>query len=140
LAFALDERFAEIAKEHGVKYSRYADDLYFSSSQPGILPVACKEVIDIITSTRSPRLAINKRKTYHASRKRRMLVTGLRITPDAKISVGRDLKRKIRVLAHKAMTKKIGMEELSWLTGMLAYVSSIEPRYAEQIRIKYNMN
>ena len=67
-----------------------------------------------------------------------MAVTGLRITPEAKVSVGRDLKRKIRVLAHKAKTNKIGEKDLGWLRGMLAYVSSIEPRFTEQIRSKYS--
>jgi len=64
-------------------------------------------------------------------------VTGLRITPDAKVSVGRDLKRKIRALAHKAFNKQIAAEDLGWLRGMLAYVSSIEPEYAEKIRSRY---
>ena len=66
-----------------------------------------------------------------------MAVTGLRITPDGNVSVGRELKRKIRVFAHKASKQKIGEEELGWLRGMLAYVSSIEPHFAEQIRLKY---
>ncbi len=140
LVYDLDTHLAEIAAEYNVNYTRYADDLYFSSSQPGTLYEVCKKVEDIIAKTASPRLAINKKKTYHASRKRRMAVTGLRITPEAKVSVGRDLKRRIRVLAHKALTKKIGAEDLGWLRGMLAYVSSIEPHYAEQIRSRYGID
>ena len=69
-----------------------------------------------------------------------MLVTGLRITPESKVSVGRELKRKIRVLAHKTMKKTIEAKDLAWLRGMLAYVSSVEPLYAEQIRSKYGIN
>jgi RNA-directed DNA polymerase len=139
LLYGLDTRLSEIAVECNVNYSRYADDLYFSSSQPGRLYKVCKTVEDIIANTASPRLTINKRKTFHTSRKRRMAVTGLRITPEAKVSVGRDLKRRIRVLAHKAKNEKIGAEDLGWLRGMLAYVSSIEPHFAQKIRSKYQL-
>ncbi len=137
LVYGLDARLAGIAAEYGVNYTRYADDLYFSSSEPNILFEVCKRVEDTVAQTTSPRLTINKKKTYHASRKKRMAVTGLRITPQSKVSVGHELKRKIRVLAHKALNNKIGEEELSWLLGMLAYVSSIEPDYVEKIRSRY---
>ncbi len=140
LLYDLDTRLAQIAAEHSVRYTRYADDLYFSSSQSGVLYDMCKNAEKVIAETASPRLVINKRKTYHASRKRRMVVTGLRITPDANVSVGRDLKRKIRVVAHKAYHEKLGPQELAWLRGMLAYVSSIEPDYAERIKSKYEIN
>jgi RNA-directed DNA polymerase len=137
LIFGLDLRLAEIASEYHVNYTRYADDMYFSSSGPEILFDVCKKVEIAIAETASPRLTINKKKTYHASRKKRMAVTGLRITPDARVSVGHELKRRIRVLAHKALNRNIGVEDLGWLHGMLAYVSSIEPEYVAKIRSKY---
>jgi RNA-directed DNA polymerase len=140
LVYDLDTRLAEIAAEYKVRYTRYADDLYFSTSQPKTLYEVCASVEDAIEKIASPRLTINKRKTYHASRKKRMAVTGLRITPEAKVSVGRDLKRKIRVFAHKALMKQIGPEDLAWLNGMLAYVSSVEPGYAYQIRTRYRID
>lgn len=140
LVYDLDTRLAEIAGQYNVTYTRYADDLYFSSAQAGMLPEVCRRVEDAITETTSPELTINKKKTYHASRKKRMVVTGLRLTPQGSVSVGRELKRKIRVFAQKASVKKIGAEEMSWLHGMLAYVSSIEPRFAERIRAKYGMS
>jgi RNA-directed DNA polymerase len=120
-------------------HTRYADDLYFSSSQRGILYEVCNEVEAVIETTIRPKLAINQKKTYHGSRKRRMIVTGLRITPDAQISVGRDLKRKIRVFAHRAKLKTIKTSELGWLHGMLSYISSIEPQFSNHIRSKYGI-
>jgi RNA-directed DNA polymerase len=139
LLYDLDTRLAEIASGRNAYYSRYADDLYFSSSRPGMLFDVCREAEKVIAETVSPRLSINRRKTYHGSRKRRMVVTGLRITPQANVSVGRELKRKIRVLAHKARFKTLGQREIGWLQGMLAYVSSIEPGFAERIRSRYEI-
>jgi|SRR5580658_5897167 RNA-directed DNA polymerase len=140
LLYHMDVRLAEIAAHYEINYTRYADDLYFSSSRPDILVDVCKDVERVIAETTNPRLAINKRKTYHASRKKRMVVTGLRITPEGKVSVGHDLKRRIRVLAHKALKRIIEPKDLSWLTGMLAYVSSVEPDYVDKIRSKYEVN
>jgi RNA-directed DNA polymerase len=139
LLYDLDMRLAQIAAEHNANYTRYADDLYFSCSQSGTLYDVCKQAEEALAGTTNPRLVINRGKTYHGSRKRRMVVTGLRITPDAKVSVGRDLKRRIRVVAHKAHNKTLGQEDLGWLRGMLAYVSSIEPDYAERIRSRYGV-
>jgi RNA-directed DNA polymerase len=137
LLYDIDTRLMAIAVDYSVNYTRYADDLYFSSSTPGVLSEVCKKAADLFARTNQPRLTINEKKTYHASRKRRMAVTGIRITPDGNLSVGREMKRKIRVFAHKASKKKIGEEELAWLRGMLGYVSSIEPHFAEQIKLKY---
>jgi len=139
LLYELDTRLTSIAADSKVNYTRYADDLYFSSSQPKVLYEVCKKVAGVFVEAASPRLTINKKKTYHASRKKRMAVTGLRITPEGNVSVGRDLKRRIRVFAHKASKKKIGEEDFGWLRGMLAYVSSIEPHFVEQIRYKYGI-
>ncbi len=139
LLYELDTHLARLGAGCNVLYTRYADDLYFSSSQPGILYDVCKKTEEVIAGMASPRLIINKKKTYHGSRKRRMVVTGLRITPDAKVSVGRELKRRIRVAANKASHNKLGVQELAWLRGMLAYVSSIEPDYADRIKAKYGI-
>ncbi len=140
LLYDLDTRLARDAHRHAAFYTRYADDLYFSSLQPDTLYEVCKEAERAIARTDSPRLVINKGKTYHGSRKRRMVVTGLRVTPDAKVSVGRDLKRTIRAAAHKAHAKQLEPSDLAWLHGMLAYVSSIEPDYVKLIRSKYQVD
>jgi len=139
LMYSLDERLSQIARNHTVKYSRYADDLYFSSSQRDVLFAVCNEVENTISKSRSPKLTINRSKTFHTSRKRRMAITGLLITPGNKISVGRELKRKIRALAHNAKNEKITAKDLNWLRGMVAFVASIEPAYISNLKQKYDV-
>lgn len=139
LMYNLDGRLSKIAAEHGAIFTRYADDLYFSSTQRLVLYTVCREAENAISTSASPRLTINKLKTFHASHKRRMAVTGLILTTERKVSLGRDLKRKIRVVAHRASIGKIKNEELSWLRGMIAFAASIEPRYADGIRSKYHL-
>lgn len=139
LLYGIDARLAQISDGYDVKYTRYADDLYFSSSRPKVLYEVCRKAEDVFKETVNPLLRINRKKTYHASRKKRMAVTGLRITPDGKVSVGHELKRRIRVLSHKASKNAIGEKELYWLRGMLAYVSSVEPHFVELVRSKYGI-
>jgi RNA-directed DNA polymerase len=140
LLYELDVLLARISTNYEANYTRYADDLYFSSSRPGVLYEVCKSAERAFVETASPGLRINQKKTYHASRKKRIAVTGLRITPEGNLSVGRDLKRRIRVFAHKASKNAIAEKDLGWLRGMLAYVSSIEPQFAERIRDMYGIS
>jgi len=140
LMFDLDTKLMSLAESYRVNYTRYADDLYFSAFEPNVLQAVCDRAERILADCDSPTLRINERKTYHASRKRRMVVTGIRITPDEALSVGRDLKRKVRVLAHKASVNKIQLEDLEWLRGMLAYIHSIEPEFSEKIQARYNIH
>lgn len=140
LLYHLDTRLAGIAHKWGALYTRYADDLYFSSSRSSVLYDVCNEAEQVVAETARPNLKINAKKTYHSSRKRRMVVTALRITPDAKVSVGRGLKRKIRAVAHKAHLKQLGEQDIGWLQGMLAYVASIEPDYVNRIKNKYELD
>jgi RNA-directed DNA polymerase len=139
LLYDLDLQIALLSEQAGVRFTRYADDLYFSTSQPETLFDLCARVTELISNSLSPKLVINEAKTYHASGKKRKVVTGLRITPDGRISVGRELKRKIRVFAHRARLKKLNADEQAWLEGMLAYVSSIEPWYSSKIQSKYQV-
>lgn len=139
LLYELDAHFSSIAGRAGAVYTRYADDLYFSSSGPGALYGVCAEAEKILSETTSPRLRLNERKTYHASKKKRMAITGLRITQKNSLSVGRGLKRKIRAVAHRASVGAAGDDEREWLRGMLAYISSVEPWFAERVRSKYEV-
>lgn len=139
LLYELDTQFSAIASSQNANYTSYADDLYFSSSVPDVLQRVCNDVERAAASTTSPHLTINRSKTYHASRKKRMAVTGLKITPQGALSVGRDVKRRLRILAHKTLNKKIQEKDSMWLQGMLAFVASIEPRFVERIRLKYGI-
>ena len=65
LVYSFDTRIAEIAAQYNANYTRYADDLYFSSSQPKVLYEVCKKT-EKYRETTSPRLVINKKKTFHA--------------------------------------------------------------------------
>ena len=71
-------------------------------------------------------LNINHDKTIATSKKHKMEITGLVITTDNKISIGRKKKRYIKSLVFKYINKSITAEEYTYLKGYLSFVQSVE--------------
>ncbi len=133
VVFDLDERLSEQAASDGVAYTRYADDITFSCNQPDTLkqyPEIIQKLVDDIVY---PRLKLNDAKTVFASRRGRRVITGLVLTPDYKLSVGRDRKRLIRAMHHRKTLGKLTPAEEQVLAGLVAFVDSIEPGFGERI-------
>lgn len=136
LCFDLDTRLSNLAFERGVTYSRYADDLFFSTSEPDVLRLVEEDTKGIVSSLELPsRLVLNDEKTVHASRKRRRVVTGIVLTSDGRLSVGRDRKRALRTMVHRY--PELTTKEKRHLAGMLAYVRSVEPNFIDRLVLKY---
>ena len=71
---------------------------------------------------------------------RRGRVTGLVLTNDGKVSLGRDRKRLIRATVHHFIAGKLNPEQIRELRGMLTYVKSVEPKFLVRLRSKYGSN
>ncbi|GJA03564.1 retron St85 family RNA-directed DNA polymerase [Enterobacter kobei] len=133
---ALDYRISDLCAARGITYTRYSDDMYFSTNKENILLNLTPEIIAIIRNIDYPKhLIINSSKTKHSSRKRKMSVTGLVITNDKKISLGRDKKREIRSLVHK--WDNLDSKRKKHLQGYLSYCASVEPLFINSLCIKF---
>ena len=135
--FGFDKRQWSYCHERHIVYSRYADDLYFSTNDHGVLEGLLADLRRYITDRASPVLRINERKTVFTSRKRRRLVTGLVLTPTGAVSLGRHRKRFIKSLVFKNSTESLTPEQRLSLMGLLAYAQSIEPAFIDSLRNKY---
>jgi RNA-directed DNA polymerase len=135
--FQFDDEWSRYCRERSIIYSRYADDLFFSTSQPNILQDVLTELRRNLARRRSPSLRINEDKTAFSSRKRKRLVTGLVLTPTGEVSLGRHRKRFIKSLVFRSTQHQLRPEELASLRGMLSYVKSVEPSFIERLRNKY---
>lgn len=133
----LDRAIEGICNHDALTYSRYADDIYLSTNTPNILNQVPKKVIAVLRNLEYPKnLIINTSKTLHSSQKRRMLVTGLTITNQGNISIGRDKKREIRSLIHKWET--LPTDKRKYLQGYLSYCASVEPLFINSLCEKYS--
>ena len=137
LLFDFDRAVSRFCSRLGISYTRYADDLSFSAQASDLLAEAEKQVAGLCTRRRSPRLTLNIEKTVRVSKKGSRKVTGLVLTNEGRISLGRDLKREISATVHYFLTGKLSKEETLSLRGTLAYANSVEPEFLNRLRAKY---
>lgn len=137
ILYGLDISIDAFCKENEVTYTRYADDLIFSTNRENVLNLIEIFIHNIFREANYPRLSINKTKTVHTSRGRGITVTGVVITPTGKISIGRDRKRLIRSSLHHFLTQRLSFEETQKLNGLLAFANDIEPDFINAMKLKY---
>jgi retron-type reverse transcriptase len=137
LMVTFDHDIAELCDALSVKYTRYADDLSFSAAKSEDLQRVEQAVLRWCDTSISPRLAVNQKKTVRVSKRDSRRVTGLVLTNDRKISLGRDTKRTIRATMHRFATGRLAPDDILRLRGMLAYVNSVEPTFLRRLRKKY---
>jgi len=135
LLYEFDCRMSSISKE--IKYSRYADDLYFSSNKQNILNQVFKEILQFKYEN-GLSLNINENKTIKSSKKHNRAITGLIITSDNKVSIGREKKRYIKGLIHKYILDNLAIDELNYLKGYLSFIKSVEKSFLISLEKKYS--
>ena len=137
IMYQFDIEICKLCNDLGITYTRYADDLFLSTDQAGVLAQAHRELVKVLAQLRYPKLRLNSLKTVHASRRRRRVATGLVLTSDRKISLGRDRKRGVRSMVHKLSLGQLEPEEKAYLAGFLAYADSVEPEFVQSLVRKY---
>jgi RNA-directed DNA polymerase len=137
IMFQFDDPLHRWCADSDVTYTRYADDLYFSTRTPDVLRLAQEKVVELLGSIEYPKLSLNDHKTVHTSRKKKRLVTGLSLSSDGKVSLGRHKKREIRSMIHKHVVAGLTLEERAYLAGYLAYARSVEPQFIASLERKY---
>ena len=137
LLYDFDVEVAAFCLKHGLTYTRYADDLTFSTNEPLVLRGIEDEIAQICKRIKSPKLTLNRNKTVHASKKGARRVTGLVLTNEGLVSIGREKKREVSAAFHRYTLGKLNAEETGTLAGMVAYIKSVEPKFLEQLANKY---
>ncbi len=163
ICFRLDKNLMGVAKEARCIYTRYADDITFSSHQPSIalfettLPPAGRFSPDLFT----PKLrdvfqqngfTINPDKAHYADRHSRRIVTGLKV--NELLNVDRRYVRNIRAALHSIETlgvkdaeKKFherhggGSSLAAHLQGKISFLTHIKGRsdpVVRSITLRYN--
>ncbi|MBZ5523196.1 MAG: retron St85 family RNA-directed DNA polymerase [Acidobacteriia bacterium] len=140
IMFKFDETWSRMAQALEVTYSRYADNLYFSTNRPDTLREILGRLRESLNEVGHPALKINEDKTIFSSRKRRRLAAGLVLTSDRKISIGREKKRWIKSLVNRFKYKQLKPEEVASLRGWISYLRSIEPTFVLSLERKYGLD
>lgn len=141
VARRLDKRLAGIAGKLGWTYTRYADDLTLAASgepaaKTGYMLARLRHIAD------DEGFAVNEKKTRVQRRNSRQSVTG--VVVNHRTSAPRPLIRRLRAILHRAKREGLARQNRenlhhfdSWLLGMIAYVSMLNPEQGGRLRAAY---
>jgi RNA-directed DNA polymerase len=93
----LDRKLSQFGKANRAVYTRYADDISFSSNQPVFSDSFINQVKEILVTEG---FAVNSAKTRLQHHRQRQVVTGIKV--NEKLNVDRTLIRTIRAILHNA--------------------------------------
>lgn len=113
-----DKKIHRICTRFGVRYSRYADDLTFSSDTP-MKAVFLKNVQNTIKQSG---FRINREKFRRWRPGQRLITTGMVV--HEKVQPTRQLRRRLRAMFHQAkLRRRRSIADLSKLQGWAAFVN-----------------
>lgn len=138
LMYEVDVKLQAFADETGLVYTRYADDITFSSQAELDRDRTIMAVRRALVRADYTTVRIKDEKTILVSNRFARRVTGLVITPDHRISLGRDRKRKISAMVHHARQRKLPADSWPKLAGLLAFAMDVEPTFVDALRRKYS--
>ena len=133
VAYSMDKKLAALAVEHGLTYTRYADDLTFSGNyfDKELFLTAIKQIVE------EEKFELNHKKTRFMGENKRKIITGVSVSSGTKLTIPKAKKREIRKHVHFILTKGLAEHQrfigskdpvyLKRLLGMLCYWRSIEP-------------
>lgn len=129
----LDNGLKEYCNQRNIKYTRYADDLFFSSNEKDILLELKNNIEQIIAPYRTPYfdIQINKRKTKFIQEPWYKKITGITINNKG-IKVPQKLKREIRKELYYTILKN--KTDYSKLIGQISFVISVEQNYGLKVK------
>ena len=137
LMYDFDNQITDFTKDKGITYTRYADDLTFSTNQPDVLKEIEKLVRKVVEELRYPKVSVNVAKTIHTSKKHHRQVTGLVLSSQGIVSLGRERKREISSMVHHAIVGDLDVERKVRLKGLLAFSYDVEPAFITRLKKKY---
>ncbi|HEX8833150.1 MAG TPA: reverse transcriptase domain-containing protein [Abditibacteriaceae bacterium] len=148
LCHRLDKRLSAAARKMGFVYTRYADDLIFSSSGSRPHVSAMRDLATKVVT--DERFTVNDDKTSVMRPRSRQTVTGLVVnSQNSQDGQGaprvsrRDI-RNFRAFLHQyekqgreAMTEKLGQDSLAYARGYLSFIHMVSTEQEAKIREKH---
>lgn len=138
MMYSFDQANSELSRSKSLVYTRYADDIFISSSRPNAFEGVFESIRSEASNFAFADLSINDGKTAYLSKRYKRAITGLVMTTDNKISVGRKRKREIKTLVYLYSEKKLTKEKISYLRGLIAFVLDVEPSFYDSLSYKFD--
>ena len=145
VALRLDRRLAGLCARSNIVFTRYADDMTFSSNNRVVLSKALRCIIAIIESER---FAVNHSKTRILGPRTQCRITGLvKDASEPRFGIGRKKKATMRGLMHNALAKNRFYPQylsVDAFEGWLSFLKAVDQKsfiqmsvYWERLQVKY---
>ena len=85
IMYNFDAEVSRYCETHNIKYTRYADDITFSTNVKNILFLIPSVILQLLIKNNYNQLTINSEKTVYTSRAHNVHVTGVTITPEVNV-------------------------------------------------------
>jgi retron-type reverse transcriptase len=127
VCISLDKRLIGLCEKRGIRFTRYADDMYFSCDNKVILLKTFPIIQKIIEDDG---FVINIKKVHFHTPSNKKIITGVTVVSYAKediikLKAPRDFKRKIRTEIFQSITSG-NYSNMGHILGEIAYVDYIE--------------
>ncbi|MFY9141328.1 reverse transcriptase family protein [Sulfuricurvum sp.] len=142
--FEIDEKLLLLANKYGCDYTRYADDMTFSSDRDLKETDLLQKITEIIESEG---LHLSSRKTRYSKYGQAQYVTGLSISNSKRPRIPKKMKRQLRqefhyiklygFLAHFEARNESAERGYKRINGWLDYIMSVEPELGIELKITY---
>ncbi|MBZ9578934.1 retron St85 family RNA-directed DNA polymerase [Klebsiella quasivariicola] len=134
-----DQLLSEICAKAGITYTRYADDMTFSTQRENVLFMLKEQIATLLAQSGYENITINESKTVFSSKAHNRHVTGVTLTNDNQLSVGRKNKRYASSLIFRFKLGELSTDETLTLKGLLAHYFHIEPAFKLSMKKKYGI-
>lgn len=140
LLYRFDHLLTEECQRLGIVYTRYADDLTFSTNIMNILKLLPALIQTLLRKLYNNSLRLNNGKTVFSSKAHNRHVTGVTINNQGELSLGRERKRFLKHLINQHKYGLLDEVELGYLRGLLAFANHIEPQFIIGMKKKYTVD
>lgn len=124
----LDKRMRGLCSKRDIVYSRYADDLTFSSDNKVVLKKVYYIIKEIISDEG---FLVNEKKTRFLSPSSHKAITGITVN-NKELKANKSIKRKVRTMIHNS-TVSCDYSQNDVIRGYVSYINSIEEGYKDKI-------
>ena len=125
----MDFRIAGFCNRRDIVFTRYADDMIFSSDNRDVLKSIYGTIRKILVSEG---FTLNEDKTSFLSPRCRKRILGITVN-DGSIKAPKEIKRIIRSLIYNSFLSR-DYSANSRIRGYISYINSIEPNYNDKVK------
>lgn len=144
--YKLDNELEQYCINEKINYTRYADDLIFSSNDRESLLNLLEYLKIKINMNYDLKIKINTKKTKLVSKSSSVKILGLNITSDGYITIDTKMKKDIEVLFHFYKTNRNKYKDIlnnkfegriGRVFGMMSYINGVDINFMNHLRKKY---